>query len=179
MANFALAWKAFWLLLKDGPTAEKWTQLISGEYELKKPEEKKSEPPKPKEKINDAFPADAVYTLTLLQRSGRLIDFLKEDISSYDDAQIGAAVREIHAGCGKVLDEVFAVQTVKTAQEGETVEVEEHFDPSAIRLSGTIGNGGPCKGTLRHKGWRATKCQLPERSAKIDPKIIQPAEVEL
>src|SRR5947209_3736853 len=34
--------------------------------------------------------------LALLQREGRLLDFLLEDIQSYPDAHIGAAVRDIH-----------------------------------------------------------------------------------
>jgi len=38
----------------------------------------------------------AVQMLALLQRDGRLIDFLAENISAYPDAQLGAAVRTIH-----------------------------------------------------------------------------------
>src|SRR5215831_3115113 len=40
----------------------------------------------------DATPG-ALQLLALLQREGRLVDFLAEDISGYDDASIGAAVR--------------------------------------------------------------------------------------
>src|SRR5262249_34890384 len=45
----------------------------------------------------------AVEVLALLQREGRLIDFLQEPIDAYGDAQIGAAVRDIHRGCRRVL----------------------------------------------------------------------------
>ena len=38
----------------------------------------------------------AVQILALLQRDGRLIDFLEENISTYPDAQLGAGVRTIH-----------------------------------------------------------------------------------
>ena len=41
----------------------------------------------------------AVQMLALLQRDGRLIDFLAENISAYPDAQLGAAVRTIHETC--------------------------------------------------------------------------------
>jgi hypothetical protein len=41
--------------------------------------------------------------LGILQREGRLIDFLEEDVASFTDAQIGAAVRDIHKGCKKAL----------------------------------------------------------------------------
>jgi hypothetical protein len=46
----------------------------------------------------------AVQMLALLQRDGRLIDFLAENISPYPDAQLGAAVRTIHEACRKVLE---------------------------------------------------------------------------
>ncbi|HPH29941.1 MAG TPA: DUF2760 domain-containing protein, partial [Pseudomonadota bacterium] len=36
----------------------------------------------------------AVQLLAVLQREGRLLDFLLEDIDSYGDGQIGAAVRD-------------------------------------------------------------------------------------
>jgi len=41
----------------------------------------------------------AVQMLALLQRDGRLVDFLEEDVSSYPDGQLGAAVRTIHSSC--------------------------------------------------------------------------------
>ncbi|MCD4755860.1 MAG: DUF2760 domain-containing protein, partial [Deltaproteobacteria bacterium] len=53
----------------------------------------------PNHQIPHASEIAIVQTLGLLQREGRLIDFLQEDIEPYDDAQIGAAVREVHRGC--------------------------------------------------------------------------------
>src|SRR5271165_2556408 len=44
----------------------------------------------------------AVQMLGLLQRDGRLIDFLAEDVAAYPDAQLGAAVRSIHTSCRQV-----------------------------------------------------------------------------
>src|SRR5262245_47323321 len=41
----------------------------------------------------------ALQFLGILQRDSRLVDFLMEDISSYADDQIGAAVRELHDQC--------------------------------------------------------------------------------
>jgi hypothetical protein len=32
------------------------------------------------------------------------VDFLEEDLSSYPDGQLGAAVRSIHTSCRQVLD---------------------------------------------------------------------------
>ena len=57
--------------------------------------------PRPKEMERPASEAfdRAVQMLALLQRDGRLIDFLAENISTYPDAQLGAAVRTIHEAC--------------------------------------------------------------------------------
>ena len=122
---------------------------------------------------------DAVYTLTLLQREGRLIDFLKEDISSFEDAQIGAAVRQVHEGCRKVLDKHFSVEPVVNSSEGETVEIAKGFDPSMYELSGNVSGEPPYKGELRHKGWQAVKIDLPTRQKSKNESIICPAEVDI
>jgi hypothetical protein len=37
----------------------------------------------------------------------------------------------------------------------------------------------PPGGTLRHKGWRAAKVDLPALSPKQDAAIIAPAEIEI
>ncbi|MBV8904574.1 MAG: DUF2760 domain-containing protein, partial [Acidobacteriia bacterium] len=45
-------------------------------------------------------PSDgALQILSIMQRDSRLLDFLMEDLSSYTDDQIGAAVRELHDQC--------------------------------------------------------------------------------
>jgi hypothetical protein len=110
----------------------------------------------------------AVQLLALLQRDGRLVDFLREDIQPYDDAQIGAAVRTIHESCRQVLTEHLSVEPVLSGQEGDEVSVPEGFDPSAIRLIGNVSGEPPFRGVLRHAGWRTTQV-----------KIVAPAEVEI
>ena len=50
--------------------------------------------------------------LAVLQRDGRLVDFLQEDIDPYTDAQIGAAVRDIHRGCRKALRDYLTVEPI-------------------------------------------------------------------
>jgi hypothetical protein len=121
----------------------------------------------------------ALQLLGLLQREGRLVDFLAESIDGYDDASIGAAVRDIHKGCKKVLTEHFGVVPVMDAEENEAVTVDAGFDPGRIRLVGNVAGDGPFKGTLRHHGWRAAKVSLPVVTAAVDTTIVAPAEVEL
>jgi hypothetical protein len=117
--------------------------------------------------------------LSLLQREGRFIDFLMEDISSYQDAQIGAVARTIHQGCQKVLKEYIAIEPVKGEKEGSQVTVEEGFDASAIRLVGNVKGNPPFKGTLAHHGWKVASAKIPPLPGGHDPSIIAPAEVEM
>ena len=56
----------------------------------------KEAPPPPAESCDRA-----VQMLALLQRDGRLIDFLAENISPYPDVQLGAAVRNIHEAAAR------------------------------------------------------------------------------
>lgn len=138
-------------------------------------------PPELPEPVDDKaiFANGAVYSLVLLQREGRLIDFLQEDISGFPNDQIGIAVRQIHENCQKVLSENFGVAAVRSENEQSRVDVPEGFDPSAIRLTGNVPENGPFAGTLVHRGWRASAPKFPERSGKIDPSVIAPAEVEI
>ena len=131
-----------------------------------------------KNKQNEKFIEGAVYSLVLLQREGRLIDFLKENIEPFEDAQIGAAVRQIHSGCAKVLDENFKVQTISKSTEGENITLNEDFDPSEIRMSGNVPEKSPYNGVLRHKGWKVSKVDLPSRTGKINSSVVCPAEIE-
>ena len=47
----------------------------------------------------------AAQLLQLLQKHGRLVDFIFEDIDTYSDEQVGAGVRVVHQGCRKVLND--------------------------------------------------------------------------
>ena len=133
----------------------------------------------PNHQIPHAPEITVVQTLGVLQREGRLIDFLQEDIEPYDDAQIGAAVREVHRGCRSALKEVFGLSPVLNAAEGSQVEIEEDFDPTRIKLIGNLSGNPPFKGTLRHCGWRFTEVRLPVWTAKDKTDVLAPAEVEI
>jgi len=63
--------------------------------------------------------------------------------------------------------------------EGDSVTVPSGFDPNAITLTGNVTGEPPFKGTLRHKGWRAARLELPTLSAVKDQSILAPAEVEI
>jgi hypothetical protein len=121
----------------------------------------------------------AVQLLAILQREGRLLDFLQEEVDAYSDAQIGAAVRDIHRGCKKALAEHMPLEPVLREKENAQVRVDAGFDPSRIRLVGNVVGDPPFTGALRHHGWRIAKVTLPTAARGTDPSVVAPAEVEL
>jgi hypothetical protein len=121
----------------------------------------------------------ALQLLALLQREGRLIDFLEEDVASFADADIGAAARVVHAGCRKALHEHVKLEPVRTEEEGAKVTLPDPLDAAQVKLTGNVQGKGPYAGTLRHKGWRAAEITLPTAVAGHDARILAQAEVEL
>lgn len=126
-----------------------------------------------------ASPTPAIQVLGLLQKEGRLLDFLQEDIASYGDAEIGAAVRDIHDGCRRFLKERVKLEPVLQAAEGSPFTVPANFDASAISLMGNVSGKPPYKGTVRHRGWRVAEINLPTVPEKADAHVAAPAEVEV
>jgi len=121
----------------------------------------------------------ALQLLSLLQRDGRLVDFLEQDIASFSDEEIGAAARLVHEGCRKTLHQLTTVKPVRAESEGANVTLEEGFVRSQIKLIGNVSGTPPYRGTLRHRGWRAASLHLPEVVEGHDADILAPAEVEL
>lgn len=122
---------------------------------------------------------EALHLLSILQREGRLVDFLQEDIAAFSDAEVGAAARLVHEGCKGALHAYLALEPIYLEPEGETVVVERGFDAARVRLSGQVLGQPPFQGSLKHHGWRVQEVRLPRAPEGIDPAIIAPAEVEL
>lgn len=129
--------------------------------------------------LKEATPDAALQLLNLLQKEARFIDFIKEDITAYNDADIGVAARVVHEGCNKAINEHFKLTVVHEGQEGSKITLPKGFDASAVRLTGHIIGEAPFSGTLVHKGWQVTDIRLPKLTAGHNTKIIAPAEVEL
>ncbi len=124
----------------------------------------------------------ALQLLSLLQREGRLVDFLAEAIDGYSDAQIGAAARDVHRGLRRALADHLPTEPVLREQEEAQVRVDPGFDPRRIRLTGRVVGEPPFTGTLRHHGWRVREVKLPELvrgDGELDLTVVAPAEVEL
>lgn len=123
--------------------------------------------------------AAGLAVLALLQREGRLIDFLQEDVSGFSDAEIGGAARVVHAGSRKVLQQYLSLEPVLNDSEGASVTVPSGFNAERIRLTGNVAGQPPFRGTLKHHGWEATSVRFPAVSETLDARVIAPAEVEL
>jgi hypothetical protein len=125
--------------------------------------------------------AEIVAFLGMLQEKGRFIDFVMDDVTAYDDAQVGAAARVVHQGCRRVLNECFSIKPVADAPEGESFTVPPDGPADAYRLTGKVGGTPPFRGTLVHKGWQTEKVNLPRVLHKQGSPLpaIAPAEVEL
>ncbi len=129
--------------------------------------------------LKEATPDAALQLLSLLQKDARFIDFIKEDITSYSDADIGVAARVVHTGCNKVINDYFTLNTVRSEQEGSKITLAKGFDASEARLTGNIVGQAPFTGSLVHKGWKVTDIRLPKLTQGHNAKIIAAAEVEL
>ena len=167
MSRISLAFKAFiGILFGDGlpPAIAK-----AFGYEKEKPA------PKPVVEIRTAD--GAIQILSILQRDSRLIDFLMEDISGFEDDQVGAAVRNLHEQSRQCLTRYLTLKPIIDGVEGTSTRIETR-DPGAIKLLGNVpASGKASQGILRHKGWRVDKVDLPKLGSQ--PTILAPAEVEI
>jgi hypothetical protein len=121
----------------------------------------------------------ALRLLATLQEEARLIDFVREDIDGYSDADVGSAARGIHAALRKAIDDRLVLEPILPGEDGDHVEVPADFAPAMIRVTGKLAGGPPYGGVLRHGGWRARDVRLPAPSPGSDATILIPAEVEV
>lgn len=181
------AWVCFFRILFDGLLARRLFDATYGtpalppapEPEAKKPE-KAPEPPKPVivEAPKPTLDA-ALQLLALFQREGRFVDFLQEDVTTFSDADVGAAARVVHQGCKKALGDHAKIRPVRSEDEGSKVTVSKGTPPSQVKLIGNVAGEPPFTGTLRHRGWRIDDLHLPTAIDGHDLAIVAPAEVEL
>lgn len=194
-ARLILAWVVFFRVLFDGVFARRVDQLKSGALDaglLPSGEEETGRKPPPRDEPAPSERASAppreeslvrqegaLLLLSVLQREGRLVDFVRQDIATFDDADVGTAARVVHEGCRKALDAVLQLTPVRADAEGAKVTVEADETGAAVKLTGDVRGAAPFSGTLRHKGWKATQVSLPSPTKGHDMTIVCPAEVEL
>jgi len=123
--------------------------------------------------------APALALLAMLQRDGRLVDFLQEDLTGAPDADVGGAARVVHEGCRRVLRQYLVLERARPESEGDRVTLPVGFDAQRVRLTGNVTGSPPFTGTLRHPGWVAAEVKLPKVAEGLDARVLQAAEVEL
>jgi hypothetical protein len=170
-----LAFRCFFNLLFSGELSGETLQALNLQRRGAAPAPAKSAAPTaPAMRTSDG----ALQMLSILQRDSRLVDFLQEDIASYSDDQIGAAVRELHDQCRDSIARYVTLAPVIDGVEG-TYAKSPGSDASLVKFVGNVPAQPPAGGTLRHKGWRAVKVELPALPAKQDATVIAPAEIEI
>jgi hypothetical protein len=178
-ARFGTAFACFFRALANPKFARDVQPLLSGVQPVAPVAPAPKPAPKPVELPPERLHASGLLVLSMLQREGRLIDFLQEDVASFPDADVGAAARVVHAGCRKVIQQALDLEPILKESEGASVTVPAGFDAQRIRVTGNVAGQPPFKGTLKHHGWVAKAVRLPTVSESLDPRVIAPAEVEL
>lgn len=126
----------------------------------------------------DTVPPAAYQILYLLQKEGRLIDMLHENIGDYDDETLGGAFRKLHEDLQELIKERFILEPVLNEEEGNTITLDS-IDPDSVKVSGKVPAEGPFTGELIHKGWRLKECKLPEMVDGWKGDVIAQAEIEI
>jgi hypothetical protein len=169
-----LAFRSFFALLFNGTLPDEVVRALHLSRSAPTAAKPAASAPAPVARVSDG----ALQMLAILQRDARLVDFLMEDISSYADDQVGAAVRELHDQCRDSMARYVGLQPVIDGVEG-TFAKAPSTDANVVKFIGNVPAKPPSGGTLRHKGWRAVKVDLPALGAKQDATIIAPAEIEI
>lgn len=178
MSRISSAFRSFFSILFGGSLPED----IAREFGFVR---KSGAAPAPKAAAPAFQPADgALQLLGILQRDARLIDFFMEDIAAYSDDQVGAAVRNVHEQCKASLTRYVKLSPVIDGVEGAFTRLDSAGplakDAAAVKLLGNVpADGKVGGGTLRHRGWRAEKIDLPALLAKQNTSILAPAELEV
>ncbi len=129
--------------------------------------------------LRESTPDAALQLLALLQQEARLIDFTREDLTGFSDADVGAAARVVHEGSKKALDSYFSFAAIRSEDEDTRVTLPQGFNAAEVRLTGNVVGEAPFTGTLIHKGWKVTDVKLPKLAEGHDTSLVAPAEVEL
>lgn len=170
------AWVCFFLVLIDGAFGRR--AMLARRAPAALPPKPPPGPAAPRAP-EPSSSAAALQLLALLQREGRLVDFLKQDIAAFGDSDVGAVARVVHDGCRKALESHAQIEPIRSEAEGARLELARGFDASEVKLTGRVEGEPPYRGVLLHRGWRAVKLDLPVAVSGHNARVLAPAEVEL
>src|SRR5262245_41650362 len=102
LARLGPATQAFFAVMGEADKAAKISAVLN--------------PPPPEPAKPARLASEPIRLLALLQREGRLLDFLLEDIAGAKDEQIGAGVRDLHKKAKKVIEEHLTLEPILPGQ---------------------------------------------------------------
>jgi len=187
-ARIWMAWVCFFRLLFDGTFAARVRAVMNSEANAasaaadQADEAAAARPVEPTPESTDTprlRSAPALQLLGLMQREGRFVDFLQQDLTGFSDEDVGSAARLVHDGCRRALQSRATITPCRAEAEGAQVTLAPGFDAQTVKISGNLAGQPPYHGVLRHGGWKIQALELPELVGDADPEVIQPAEVEL
>jgi Domain of unknown function (DUF2760) len=175
LSRISLAFKSFFSILFGDGLSEQVAKAFGYVKEAQVKAAPASKPATPEVRTSDG----ALQMLSILQRDARLIDFLMEDIASYSDDQVGAAVRSLHEQSRAALSRYVSLAPVIDSVEGTATKIESR-DPNIVKLLGNVpADGKVSQGILRHRGWRVEKVDLPKINPNQNVSVLAPAEIEI
>ena len=180
LSRIWLAWLTSFRVLFDGRFAAEVARLGDGQEQPESlrpaaaPVEARETP---RTEATQASANAALQLLSLLQREGRFVDFVQQELSTFSDADIGAAARVVHEGCRRAIRAHARVVSVRNETEGASLTLERASED--VKLVGNVAGVAPFRGVLRHRGWRIEELTLPTVVGAHDPTLVAPAELEL
>lgn len=183
--KLGLAFKAFFKILGDEAFAKRVEAAYDGvalpaaESKASAPAEPAKPAAAPKPVVEKPAQSEAIALLAALQRESRLVDLVMQPLDGFDDAQIGAAARDVLRDARAALEKTVALRPLRSESEGSVIETPADADAAQYRLTGAVQGSPPYRGELVHAGWVATKVELPKYVGSADSaKVVAPAEVE-
>src|SRR3989442_1069415 len=126
-----------WRVLRDPAAADAVERMRSGAARAR------PAPPVAPAAVAPPARSEALSLLAVLQQEARLVDFLKEPLDGYTDAQVGAAVRDVHRDGATALERLFAIRPLRREAEGSDVSVPAGVAPPAPTPPPVPQPGGP------------------------------------
>lgn len=174
--SLGVAFKAFFAAISNPKTSERIRLALLGEPQTAALPTQKPEPIPPA-KARDSGRSEAITLLSTLQREARLLDLVQESLEGFSDAQVGAAAREVLRDSRKSLDRMFAIEPLAAEDEGAVCQIDANPSPARFRL---VGKSAGESGTIAHRGWKATRCEIPKwNGSPQESLILAPIEIDV
>lgn len=185
-----LAFKAFFQVLFKKEVAQRVATALAAPAAdtaetpklTKKPDTSPTaKPPQPTPASTSTTSArsDALTLLSTLQREARFLDLVGESLDGFEDAQVGAAARQVLSDVRKSLDRMFALAPIAREDEGSSLDIPRPASPTRYKIVGR-GSDQAKRGTLVHRGWQAERSQLPSwNGSRDDALVLSPIEIEV